>query len=189
MTNNDKNKCLRTLSFRIENDENEDSWEHNEHKNHVITSHNALNRNLGPAPRVKINNIFGWSDEQKAEFYHNLYKQDSHSHFGTDPAAEIHGVGNVRYPITSNYHLELKQNGRKPMVKIETDESERLSFGEPCRKLYESNTNANTNATEMMKEELRMVAQTAPVQDEAESESISSIEDIEIELESGEDVD
>jgi hypothetical protein len=180
---------LRTLSFRIENDDNEDSWEHNEHKNHVITPHNALNRNIGPTPRVNINNIFGWSDEQKAEFYHNLYKQDSYSHFGTDPAAELHGVVNVRYPITSDYNLELEQNDRKPLIKNETDESERLSFGEPCRKFCESNTNANTNNTEMMKDELRIVAQKALEQDEAQSESISSIEDIEIELESGEDDD
>jgi hypothetical protein len=155
----------------------------------VVASHNALNRNLGSAPRVKINNIFGWSDEQKAEFYYNLYKQDSYSHFGTDPTAELHGVENAHYPITSNYHLELEQNGRKPLIKNETEEIERLSFGEPCKKFCESNTNPNTNATEMMKDELRIVAQKGPEQDESQSESISSIDDIDIELESGEDDD
>jgi hypothetical protein len=150
----------------------------------------ALSSNPGNVKRYQNNHdIFGWNDEQKADFYCNLYKQGSNCHFGVDPAAESNNNENTHCPSTNYYHVDVSKNSFKPSIKNEADESSRISFGEPNNKLYNSNTNANTKTTDKFQDELLMTAQNKPENINAQSESISSIEDIEIELESDEDFD
>lgn len=149
----------------------------------------ALSSNHGTVKRDQTNNdIFGWNDEQKADFYCNLYKQGSNGHFGIDPAELLNTESNY-CPNTNYYHVEAPKNSFKPSIKHEADESSRVSFGEPYNKYYNSNINANAKTTDKFQDELLKTAHKTPEYFDAQSESISSLEDIEIKLESDEEDD
>lgn len=151
-------RCFRTVSFRQEPENIEDSFHSLAPNNDFdIIADTIMPNDAARNNPIYVTNTFKWDGKQKQQLYNAIHRADSNVNFGGNDS-----VGCKTFKIDSNVPSDSppkEQSNRTssteiPNLEYRKDEWRKMSFGQPKSKFYESNALAQTKTTDKLRDSL-----------------------------------